>query len=84
MVLRSTNWRACSVTPNRDLGLSLLSLVHGRGERAAAVFKVPMEPTLMDLGHTGAPNNQRPSSSARLRAFDRSAKAENTKDPPEP
>ena len=54
MVLRSTNSRACSVTLNRDQGLSLLSPVHGRGERAAAVFTVPMEPNPDGFGAYGA------------------------------
>jgi hypothetical protein len=38
----------------------------------------------VNLGHSGPPINQRPSSSARSRRLARSAEAERTKDPPEP
>jgi hypothetical protein len=55
MVLQSTNWRAFSATPNRDLGLSVLSLVHPDGNaRAAAIFTVLMGPSPGEFGAFGA------------------------------
>ena len=66
------------------IGLSLISLVTDGMRGPPQSSQCRWDPTLVNLGHSGPPINQRPSSSARSRRLARSAEAERTKDPPEP